>query len=97
MDVTVVRNEDAGSYDAIADEQVVGRLVYQRRDDRVVVRSTVVEPRLRGQGVASTLVRAALDDIRAEGLPVTNHCWFVTRFVAANPDYAGVVDIDMAG
>jgi hypothetical protein len=42
--------------------------------------------------VASTLVRAALDDLTANRLSLTNYCGFVTDFIGAHPEYAGLQD-----
>ena len=92
MDVTVRNNVDAGSYDAVIDEHVVGMVVYERKGDRVVVRHTIVEPGHRGQGIATTLVRATLDDLAANGLSLTNYCGFITGFIAVHPEYAHLLD-----
>jgi predicted GNAT family acetyltransferase len=92
MDVTVRNNRDAGSYEAVIDGQVVGMVGYEREADRIIVRHTAVAPDHRGQGIATILVRAALDDIAATGLRLTNFCGFVTDFIAANPEYAHVLE-----
>ena len=72
MDVTVRNNTDAGSYDAVVDGQVVGMVVYERKGDRIIVRHTIVQPEHRGQGIATTLVRAALDDTPRSSSMVEN-------------------------
>jgi predicted GNAT family acetyltransferase len=97
MDVMVRNNVAAGSYDAVVDGQVVGMVVYERKGDRVIVRHTIVEPGHRGQGIATTLVRAALDDLAANQLSLTNYCGFITEFIAANPGYAGLLDQQRPG
>jgi predicted GNAT family acetyltransferase len=97
MDVAVRNNVDAGSYDAVIDGHVVGMVVYERKGDRIIVRHTIVQPDHRGQGIATILVRAALDDIVANGLRLTNFCGFLTDFIAANPEYAHVLDAGRPG
>ena len=52
---------------------------------------TEVEPELEHRGVASQLVAAALDDIRARGLPVVPICPFVRGFIRRHPEYADLV------
>ncbi|HKN96913.1 MAG TPA: GNAT family N-acetyltransferase [Pseudonocardiaceae bacterium] len=95
--LTVRDDVGAGSYQAVLDGEVVGVLRYDRRGGRFVVRSTVVDPKHRNQGVAGRLVRAALDDAAAGGLSVTNYCGFVTGFLAANPEYLRLVDARFPG
>lgn len=51
---------------------------------------TYVPPALRGRGLATELVRFALDDARAAGVRVTPSCPFVAR-IAADPRYADLV------
>lgn len=97
MDVTVRNNVDAGSYDAVVDGTVVGMVVYERKGDRVIVQHTIVQPDHRGQGIATTLVRATLDDLAANGLRLTNYCGFLTEFIAAHPEYAGLLDAERPG
>jgi uncharacterized protein len=90
--LTVRDNVADSAYEAELDGRLVGRVVYDRKGDRVVVRSTVVDPRYRNRGIGGRLVRAALDDIAAAGLSLTNYCGFVTDFLAANPEYLPLVD-----
>ena len=92
LDIAIRNNTEAGSYDALLDDRVVGVIEYERVGDRMVFRHTVVEPAFRGRGVASTLVRAALDDLTANRLSLTNYCGFVTDFIGAHPEYAGLQD-----
>jgi predicted GNAT family acetyltransferase len=41
-----------------------------------------------GKGIASRLVRAALDDTRASGFKIVPACSFVVDFVRRYPEYA---------
>jgi len=50
--------------------------------------STYVPPALRGRGIASAIVRRALDHARAQGWQVIPSCWFVDDFVVKHPEYA---------
>lgn len=97
VELTVRDNVDAGSYEAVLDGQVVGLLRYDRKDGRLVIRGTVVDPAHRNRGVGGRLVRAALADVAAEGLSLTNYCGFVTDFLAANPEYLRLVDSRFPG
>jgi hypothetical protein len=97
LDITVRNNVEAGCYDALLDDRVVGMIVYERRDNRVIFRHTIVEPELRGHGVATALARGALDDVAASGRRLTNYCGFITDFIAINPAYRGLLDADLPG
>ena len=92
MDITVTNNEQTGRYEGrTADGMVVGFAAYRRRGDHVDLPHTVTVPRFGGQGVASTVVRAALDDIRSQGRKVIPTCSFVADFIRQNDEYADLV------
>jgi uncharacterized protein len=95
--MTVRQNTEAGSYEALVGDQVVGVVVYEQRGDRMVFLHTNVRPEFRGRGVAADLVRAALDDVAAHGRTFTNYCGFITDFVARNPSYEDLVDAEHPG
>jgi predicted GNAT family acetyltransferase len=92
QEIAVQNNSESGSYEAILDGRVVGLIVYERRDSRMIFRHTIVDPGYRGRGIATELVRAALDDLIVQGLTLTNYCGFIDSFIAVNPAYAKVVD-----
>ena len=92
MDLTVTDVPEAGRYEARADDRVLGLAAYQRQGDRVVFTHTEVDPDAEGGGVGSTLVRGALDDVRAHGLRVVPRCPFVRAWIDRHPDYAELVD-----
>ena len=97
-EVTVKNNAESRSYDAFVDGEFAGSIVYEHAGDRRVVFShTFVEPRFRGRGVGNALVRGALDDVRAEGLTLTNFCDFVARFIDGHPEYADLLDATHPG
>ncbi len=68
--VTVTDDPEDDRFEAVDESGVVaGFAAYQRSDGRIVFTHTVVDDAFEGQGVGSTLVRAALDAVRGEGLP----------------------------
>jgi uncharacterized protein len=85
------------NYEAVVDGAVVGTLIYELEGNRVVLTHTIVEPAYREQGIASTLVSGALDDIRDKGMKITVFCSFVSEFIARNPAYADLVDAEHPG
>jgi hypothetical protein len=93
-----IRDDPEGkNYEAVVDGSVVGTLIYELEGHRVVLTHTIVEPAYREEGIGSTLVSEALDDIRARGLKITVFCSFVSDFVARNPVYADLVDAEHPG
>lgn len=49
--------------------------------------TTFVPETLRGRGIASDIVRQALDYARAGGWRVIPSCWFVADFLKKHPEY----------
>lgn len=74
-----------------ADGTVLGVAAYRREPGLVVFTHTEVDPRHEGHGVGSTLVREALDAVRAAGDRIDPQCPFVRAFVADHPEYADLV------
>ncbi len=67
-------------------------LAYYRIDNDVMVfTSTQTPPRLRGQGVASELIRNALEFARARGLKVRGDCAFVADYVEKHPEFQNLL------
>jgi len=62
---------------------------YVPRGELVVFTHTETDPSFEGQGVASQLVRWALDDVRARGLRVQAQCPFVQAYLAKHADEYG--------
>jgi len=84
---TVTHNEAAHRYE-LAGPHGLAIAVYADRGDRRVFTHTEVPPEDEGQGIASRLVRAALDDTRRRGLKIVPACSFVEVFVRRHPEYA---------
>ena len=84
----VVRDNPSRSrYELVDDDRVIGFADYVLRGDAVVIPHTEIERPLQSQGFGATLVRGALDDIRARRLAVVPQCWFVAQFIDEHPDY----------
>ena len=94
----VVRdNPESQTYDALVGDEIAGTLLYEREGPRLVLTHTAVQNRFQHQGIATALIRAALDDIRTTGKKVTILCPLVAAFIAAHPDYADLVDPEHPG
>ena len=66
---------------------VAGFAEYERRDGEIVFTHTEVHDKFEGNGVGSTLVRAALDDTRTTDQRVVARCPFVRSWLRKHPDY----------
>lgn len=73
------------------DGELAGFAEYRPGPDVVAITHTEVDPRYRGKGVASTLVGAALDRVRADGRRVQPLCSFVSDYISHHPEYADLV------
>lgn len=64
-----------------------GELVYRMADATTIdLLHTGVQPTLRGRGVAETLVQAAFDHARSNGLRVVPTCPYVQRWLKSHPE-----------
>ena len=92
MELTVTDRPDAGRYEVSAGDRVLGLAASQRRGEQIVFTHTEVDPDAGGSGIGSTLVRGALDDVRARELRAVPLCPFVRAWIDRHPDYADLVD-----
>ncbi|SNR90319.1 GNAT family N-acetyltransferase [Blastococcus mobilis] len=91
MEPTVRDAPEASRYEIRDGEQLLGHADYERRGDTVVFTHTEVDQDSDRKGLGSTLVRAALDDVRAKGGSVLPQCSFVRGWIEKHDDYADLV------
>jgi hypothetical protein len=90
-DADVRHNPEQSRYEIRLDGQVVGFTEYNRHDGRIDFLHTEIDDAFEGRGLASTLIRFALDDARAKQEPVVPYCRFVRGFIEKHPDYQDLV------
>jgi len=61
---------------------------YRQTPQAVIITHTETPRALRGRGIASELVKGALDLIRADGNKVIAGCGFVVDYLRKHPEYA---------
>lgn len=83
-----VRDDKARSRFELDVDGAVAFADYRLAGDRVVITHTETPPALRGRGIASQLVKGALDLIRADGLKVVAGCSFVVDYLDQHPEVA---------
>ena len=59
---------------------------YQLEGDTIVFTHTLVPAAIEGRGVASKLIRSALDSARDRGLKVVPQCRFVRVYIDKHPE-----------
>lgn len=64
---------------------------YQLEGDTIAFTHTFVPKKLEGRGIASKLIRAALDSARDRGLKVVPICPFVKAYIERHPEYQALV------
>jgi predicted GNAT family acetyltransferase len=86
----IENNESANRWEAYIGDYVAFS-TYRRNEDTIHFLKTRVPPELEGQGVAGRLVKAALDDARAQQLTVVPICRFVAAYIRRHPEYRDLV------
>jgi predicted GNAT family acetyltransferase len=87
-DVSVRDNPDESRFEAYVGGRLAGFSAYQVSDGVITFTHTEVDDAFEGQGVGSTLVRASLDQVRADpALRVRPRCPFVRDWIGDHPDY----------
>jgi uncharacterized protein len=92
MALAVTDNPARSRYELHDGDHLVGFTEYEEQPDGALLfPHTVITVPKRGAGYGSTLVRGALDDVRAKGHTIVAQCPFVQRFVEEHPDYADLL------
>ncbi len=98
VELRVVNDERAGIYEGLSGDQEVGGITYNLiGDHRIALLAVAVLPEFRGQGISTELIRAVLDDARANGRTISNYCPVVAAFIDNHTSYADIIDRDFPG
>ena len=79
-----------------AGDRRLGFAAYTRAGDRWTFTHTEVESGDGHHGLGGTLVRAALDEVRAAGGTVVPRCPFVAGWIERHPEYRDLVAEEQA-
>jgi predicted GNAT family acetyltransferase len=90
-DVQLTRNADESRYEITVDGTLAGYMEYSLHGDRADFLHTEVAEEFGGRGLASQLIRYALDDARRQNWQVVPYCPFVKAFIAKHDDYRELV------
>lgn len=85
MDGDVIKSEARQRYELQADGGVAVAY-YEPRGQAIAFTHTLVPERLQGRGLAGRLIKAALADVRQQGLKVIAECQFVASYIERHPE-----------
>jgi predicted GNAT family acetyltransferase len=91
---TVVDNVQLSRYEIVHDGALAGFAEYQRAAGVIMFTHTEIDEAFAGKGLASILIKHALDDARGAGVAVLPACPFVRGYIAKHPEYLDLVPED---
>ena len=89
-----VRVEDAAErrrFEIYDGDRLAGFTQYRMNGDLMAFMHTEIDPAFEGRGMASQLIRFALEDARSRGLEVLPFCPFVNGFIQRHQEWADVI------
>ncbi len=90
-ETTVADNPPASRFEITIDGKLAGFSEYQRSDGEIEFTHTVIDDAYEGQGLGSTLVAGALDEVRRDGVQVRATCEFVSTYIQRHHEYADLL------
>jgi predicted GNAT family acetyltransferase len=94
MQIRTTNNVELSRFEVYADGQLAGYSSYRIRNGRMSMLHTGTDPRFQRMGLASAVVRAALESARFRDLKVLPYCGFVARYIRTNDQYLDLVPED---
>jgi uncharacterized protein len=91
---TVVDNVQLHRYEVVHDGALAGFAEYRRSTGSILFTHTEIDAAFEGKGLASTLVKHALNDARSAGVAVLPQCQFVKGYIEKHPEYLDLVPED---
>jgi predicted GNAT family acetyltransferase len=85
------RNDAQHRYEIHADGQLAGHLAWRDQGGVLDLVHTEIEPAFEGRGLASQLVKFALDDARQGGRRIRPSCSYVATWLQRHAEYQDLV------
>jgi predicted GNAT family acetyltransferase len=90
MAETVQDNTDEQRFELKIEGQTAF-VYYERKPGIITLTHTDVPLVMSGKGVASRLIKGALEQVRAQGLKVVAECPFVQGYLGKHPEYGDLL------
>lgn len=87
---TITDNSAEQRYEMIIDNDMA-IAEYTKSEGIIILSHVYVPPKFEGQGIGSALVRAVLEDIKAQGLQLVPQCPFVAQWIYRHPQWEELV------
>jgi uncharacterized protein len=84
---------DRRRFEIAVDGVVLGFAEYRRRPGVIAFTHTEIDQAHKGEGLGRTLVKAALDTARAQGLAVLPYCPFIQGYIDRHREYLELVPV----
>jgi predicted GNAT family acetyltransferase len=91
MQIRTTNNDELSRFEVYADGQLAGHASYRIRNGRMSMLRTWTHPDFQRRGLASAVVRAALEWARSSDLKVMPYCGFVSWYIGQNDQYLDLV------
>jgi predicted GNAT family acetyltransferase len=80
------------TYTIAVDDKPVGHADYADRGDQRIFYHTVIDPEFGGRGLATILVKEAIDAARADGKRIVPMCSMVGTVLKKHPEFDDITD-----
>lgn len=92
--ISVVHNTSESRFEVHVDDTLAGFTNYRSRDagSRFAFLHTEVFEEFGGRGLASVLVRGALDELREAGTRAVPYCPYVAQWIKKHPEYEDMTE-----
>lgn len=94
MQVRTTNNAELSRFEIYANGRLAGHSSYRIRNGRMSMLRTWTHPEFQRRGLASAVVRAALEWARSGDLDVLPYCDFVSWYIRQNDQYLDLVPED---
>lgn len=91
MQIRTTNNKELSRFEVYTDGQLAGHASYRIRNGRMSMLRTWTHPEFQGRGLASAVVRAALEWAQSRDLEVIPYCGFVSWYIGKNDQYLDLV------
>ena len=90
MEVTVSENKEKKRFEVLIDDKIA-MIEYIRAQNKVYLTHTEVPTELEGKGIASSMVKQVLQQIKDEGLELVPLCPFVAAYLKRHPEWKEIL------